>query len=103
MKRDYRLRHSMHRKLIRHLLAHPDVLSLSVDDGGDFPAVEETRNRSKIVEAVESVDDATIVVHMMHGGRGWAQIIPYAVDADETVVDFSAGGIIDEWFEAGQR
>ena len=97
----YRLRNSMHRKLIRHLLAHPDVWALSVDDGGDFPAVDESRNRYEVVAAVEAVVDATIVVHITGGWRAWAQVLPHAVDPDETVVDFSSGGIIDAWFEAG--
>jgi len=103
----YRLRNSMHRKLIRHLLAHPEVQSLSVFDGEDVPAVDASRNGSEVVEAVEAVEQATIIVHRFprthHGRDPWALVIPYAVDPDETVVDFSAGGIIDAWFEAGQR
>ena len=102
----YRLRNSMHRKLIRHLLAHPEVQSLSVFDGEDVPAVDASRNQSEVVEAVEAVEQATIIVHRFprtwHDAvEPWALVIPHAVDPDETVVDFSAGGIIDAWFEAG--
>jgi len=103
------LRNSMHRKLIRHLLAHTEVQSLSVFDGEDVPAVDASRNRSEVVEAVEAVEQATIIVHrfprtyLQDAVEPWALVIPHAVDPDETVVDFSAGGIIDAWFESGQR
>lgn len=97
----------MHRKLIRHLLEHPEVQSLSVFEGigGDVPVVDASRNRSEVVKAVEAVEQSTIIVHRFprtwHGRDPWALVIPHAVDPDETVVDFSAGGIIDAWFDGG--
>jgi hypothetical protein len=95
----------MHRKLIRHLLEHPEVSSLSVFDGEDVPAVDAGRSWSILVEAVEAVEQSTIIVHRFprtwHGRDPWALVIPHAVDPDETVVDFSAGGIIDAWFDGG--
>lgn len=109
------LRNSAHRQLVRHLLAHPDVKSLSVDGGGDYADLSESRDQVKVVEAIEAVEEATLIVHRrcpelgetvyrdIHGKPEWARILPYAVDPDETVVDLSCGGIVDAWFEAGLR
>ena len=98
-----------HRKLIRHLLeankpkeftpnSLVNTVSISVDDGGDELALSRSTNYQEIIDAIEAVEIATIRVHVTTSE--WAQIIPFGVDDDETVVDFSCDGRIDAWFES---
>ena len=118
-----------HRKLVRHLLSHPDVLSLSVWDGDDEEAfaigkdgvlikVKECRDEAVIIDALEGVDLSELIVHRRipelasESGKmdEWVQVIPFQVDRHETVADYTSPpisknqpGIVDAWFESGQR
>lgn len=74
---------------------------VSVDTGGDEPDVIKSTNRAEILEAIESVDVAELLVYAPCGGDGdkaywrnafWAQIIPFGVAPDETVADYTDNG-----------
>lgn len=69
---------------------------VDVDTGGDWPDVFMSTNRAEILDAIESVDMAEITAYeQWHDGADvyisrvfWAQIIPFGVAPDETVVDY---------------
>jgi len=75
---------------------------IDVDTGGDEPDVFNSNNRAEILMAIESVDCAEITVweredcaegaYAHWRGRFWAQIIPFGVAPDETVVDYTDNG-----------
>ena len=72
---------------------------ISVDTGGDDPDVVTSRNRAEILMAIESVDMAELRVYAQAVGGNerlifqfWAQIIPFGVEPDCTVVDYTDNG-----------
>ena len=73
---------------------------IDVDTGGDEPDVSLSSNRAEILMAIESVDIAELRVYEpVFTDRGvaqynvfWAQIIPFGVEPDCTVVDFTDNG-----------
>ena len=75
---------------------------IDVDTGGDEPDVRLSNNRAEILMAIESVDMAELEAYeqrsegMIKGTYWypvfWAQIIPFGVEPDCTVVDFTDNG-----------
>lgn len=80
-----------HIRLITHLLNNVGA-TISVD-GEPF-----STDRKAILADLDACGSADLTVDV-DGQREWAQII-CGLDPDETVADFSCGGVIDEWFEA---
>ena len=72
---------------------------VNVDTGGDAFDVLLSSNRAEILMAIESVDMAEIIaceetpdVYSGFVRVFWAQIIPFGVAPDETVVDYLDNG-----------
>ena len=106
-----------YRSLIKFLLAKG--LKVVVWDGEEWAVKAKVGKPSKfneIVDAIKAVEEAEILVlaekhgPSLPGERlghakvpgGWAYIIvpgPGAVSDEESVADWSVGGVIDEWWE----
>jgi hypothetical protein len=82
---------------------------MSVWDGGDEAAIKETTDESAIIDSLESVHLSELVIHrrepLDYRINERVKVIPFQVDRDETVVDFSTFndglGIVESWWEAG--
>lgn len=87
-------------KAYKHLIdfALDTKHSVSVWDGEEW-AVKRSTDFNAIVEAIESVEDAQIRIRDELDGtyRGWAQIIPFGLEDDETVADHSVNEFFDDW------
>ena len=84
-------------RLIDLILSRGHVVN--VDTGGDAFDVLLSSNRAEILMAIESVDMSEIIVCEetpdVYSGFVrvfWAQIIPFGVEPDCTVVDFTDNG-----------
>lgn len=76
-----------YKTLVRNVLAKG--ASISVWDGEEWQ-VKRSVSYKQIIEAIESVEEAQIRIRNGEGSEiGWALIIPFAVDNDETVADYS--------------
>jgi hypothetical protein len=74
-----------YKKLVRNALAKG--ASISVWDGEEWQ-VKRSVSCKQIIEAIESVEEAQVRIRDAEGNQiGWALIIPFAVDNDETVAD----------------
>lgn len=73
---------------------------ISVYDGGDWPVVRSDRYRD-IIEAIEAVEEASIYIRLSDSEHllGTAYVIPFGLEPDETVVDYS-GEFMDAWNES---
>lgn len=72
---------------------------ISVYTGGDEPDVIRSRNRAEVLDAIESVDLSELRVYAETVGGNeryrfqfWAQVIPFGVEPDCTVVDYTDNG-----------
>lgn len=70
--------------LVNELLA--SGCSISVYDGEEWAARRST-DKTDILEAVEAVEVAELVIFNDGVKVGWAQVSPYGVGPDETVLD----------------
>ena len=71
--------------------------TVSVWDGGEWQ-VKRSTSYKDIKDAIESVEEAQLRIRDAEGNYlGWALIIPYGVEPDETVADTS-GEIVDIWW-----
>ena len=70
--------------LVNELLA--SGCSISVYDGEEWAARRST-DKTDILEAVEAVEVAELVIFNDGVKIGWAQVSPYGVEPDETVLD----------------
>ena len=76
-----------YKTLVRNVLAKG--ASISVWDGEEWQ-VKRSVSYKQIIEAIESVEEAQIRIRNGEGSEiGWALIIPFAVENDETVADYS--------------
>lgn len=79
--------------LIRYAKAQGNVVS--VYDGGDW-AIKKSDNEREIMDAMNSVDEAQIIVRDKEGNKmGWALIVN-GLDPEELVADHSD----NDWFQA---
>lgn len=63
--------------------------TVSVFDGEEWP-VKKSRKYFDILEAIESVEEARVIVRNEAGDKlFWALIIPFGVEPDETIADCS--------------
>lgn len=65
--------------------------TISVWDGEEW-ATRRSANKVEILEATEAVEEAELYIHDAHGQTvGWAQVSPYGLEPDETVIDHTIG------------
>lgn len=83
----------VYKTLIKRALAKN--YTISVWDGEEFQEKKSTAYK-KIVESVESVEEA--VLHLYDGDKqiGWALVSPYGLEDDETIIDYGMNPIMEE-------
>ena len=86
-----------YKHLVKHSLAQGHTIS--VWDGEEWQVSHSTKYQ-KIIEAIESVEEANVVIRLAVGGEriGWAQVIPYGLEDDETVVDYICSKFMENWY-----
>ena len=83
-----------YKHLIKHSLARG--CGVSVWDGEGW-AQRRSTSFTAIVEAVESVEEAQLLIYKDGVKLGWALIHPYGVPPDETVCDYTCTQFMNEW------
>ena len=87
-------------KAYKHLVKHALALghNCSVWDGEEWQ-VSHSSKYQNIIEAIESVEEANLVIRLAVGGEriGWAQVIPCGLEDDETVVDYICSDFMENW------
>lgn len=84
-----------YKNLIKYALKDGNVVS--VNDGEEW-AVKKSSKYTEIIEAIESVEEATIVIRNKDGEKiGWALIQPFGLEDDETVVDYTCSEYMEQW------
>ena len=74
-----------YKTLIKHALATGHTVS--VYDGGEW-AVKKSTAYNAIVEAVESVEEAELIIRDSEGNKvAWVLVQPFGLEDDETIVD----------------
>lgn len=91
-----------YKHLVKHALAQGHTIS--VWDGEEWQITHGTKYQN-IIEAIESVEEANLVIRLAtYGNRiGWAQVIPYGLDDDETVVDYICSEFMENWSEEYEK
>jgi hypothetical protein len=83
-----------YKHLVKHVLAAGGLVS--VFDGEEW-ASKKSANYKEIIAAIESVEEAELILRDAAGNKlGWALIIPCLAD-DETVADYSVNEFMDAW------
>ena len=82
--------------LVKHALSKGHTCS--VWDGEEWQ-VSHSSKYQNIIEAIESVEEANLVIRLAVGGEriGWAQVIPCGLEDDETVVDYICSEFMENW------
>ena len=85
-----------YKHLVKYALAQGHVIS--VWDGEEWQVSHSTKYQN-IIDAIESVEEANVVIRLSVGGEriGWAQVIPYGLEDDETVVDYICSDFMEKW------
>lgn len=82
-------------ELVRAILAQDPGFTITVDDGGDEPAVERSRDEAAILDALCNTDEDQIFVRDSAGKlAGWFQLV-YGNSAYELIADHTANGLCD--------
>jgi len=72
--------------------------AVSVDDGGDDFEIVRSRDYKTIIYCIESVEQAQIVISDQSDKQiGWALVMPFGVDDEETVCDYTITEFMEEW------
>jgi len=75
--------------------------AVSVDDGGDDFEIIRGRNYQTIIDCIESVEEAQIVISDQNDKKiGWALVSAYGLADDETVIDFGCNEFMLGWEKA---
>ena len=75
-------------------------LTISVWDGEEW-AVSNERSYRSIVDAIESVEEAQLrIKNTDKKEMGWALVIPFGLEDDETVADNTMTEFMNSWDEA---
>jgi hypothetical protein len=74
-------------------------ITISVWDGEDWPVMK-SDDRGLIIDHIESVEEAGINLYQGDKNVGWALIIPFGLEDDETVADFTMTEFMLGWDEA---
>lgn len=81
---------------VKHALAQGHTCS--VWDGEEWQ-VSHSTNYQNIIDAIESVEEAQIKIRIPSYGNlvAWALVIPYGLEDDETVADYSDNEFMMKW------
>jgi hypothetical protein len=72
--------------------------AVSVDDGGDDFEIVRSRDYKAIIDCVESVEQAQVVISDKSDKQiGWALVMPYGVEDEETVCDYTITDFMEKW------
>lgn len=70
---------------------------VSVYDGEEWP-VKRSTGYQEIVEAIESVEEADLMVFTQDFQKiAWAKVSAFGLEPDETVVDYSCNSFMEDW------
>ena len=88
-----------YKSLVKYALATGNLVS--VFDGEEW-AVSKSAKYQTIIDAIESVEEAQIKIYSKfdtrgEGYKGWALVIPFGLDDDETVADNSDNEFMTAW------
>jgi hypothetical protein len=84
-----------YRSLVKYALAKD--MTVSVWDGEEWQLKRSTGFKA-IIEAIESVEVAELRIRDINGSVvAWAQIIPFGLEDDETVSDYTDNAFMNEW------
>lgn len=84
-----------YKSLVKFALAKNCVVS--VWDGEEYP-VQRSSAYKAIIEAIESVEMAELIIRDAEGAKvAWAMIIPFGVEDDETVADNTITPFMEEF------
>ncbi len=83
--------------------------SIAVWDGEEWATdkwpTDKSTNYKTIIEAIESVDEAELVIRDRETGSraAWARVSAYGLADDETIIDHTDCNFMDTWQEAYDR
>jgi hypothetical protein len=87
-------------KAYKHLVKHALALghTISVWDGEEWQVSHSTKYQN-IIDAIESVEEANVVIRVpTYGNRvAWALVIPYGLEDEETVADYTDNDFMMKW------
>ena len=86
-----------YKHLVKYSLAQG--YNISVWDGEEWQVSHSNKYKS-IIDAIESVEEANIVIRVPEYGNrvAWALIIPFGLEDDETVADYTDNEFMQEWW-----
>lgn len=86
-----------YKHLVKYALAQG--YNISVWDGEEWQVSHSTGYQS-IIDAIESVEEANIVIRVPEYGNrvAWALIIPFGLEDDETVADYGDNEFMQKWW-----
>ena len=84
-----------YKHLVKFALAQNHIVS--VWDGGEWQ-VKRSSSYKAIIEAIESVEAANLVIRNSQGDKvGWAMVMAFGLEDDETVADYTVTNFMNEW------
>lgn len=85
-------------KAYRHLVkfALNKGCTISVWDGEEWQ-VKRSTDFHEIIDAIESVEEAELVIRNKNCDITWARVSAYGLEDDETVVDYYVNDFTKEW------
>lgn len=85
-----------YKHLVKYALADGHVIS--VWDGEEWQ-VSHSASYQNIIDAIESVEEANVVIRVpTYGNRvAWALVMAYGLEDDETVADYGDNEYMQKW------
>jgi hypothetical protein len=84
-----------YRSLVKYALSKD--MTVSVWDGEEWQ-VKRSARHNDIIEAIESVEIAELRIRDSKGDIvAWVQVIPFGLEDDETVSDYTDNAFMNEW------
>lgn len=90
-----------YKHLVKHVLATGG--DITVWDGGDEPAETHCDKYQKIIDAIEAVEMAELIIFKDGVKVGWAQVIPFGLEDDETLSDYTDNDFFKVWEQMYDR
>ena len=90
-----------YKHLVKHVLATGGIIT--VWDGGDEPAESYSTDEKKIIDAIEAVELAELIIYKDGEKVGWAQVVPFGLEDEETLSDYTVCDFFTVWEEMYDR
>lgn len=90
-----------YKHLVKHVLATGG--DITVWDGGDEPAETHCDKYQKIIDAIEAVEIAELIIFKDGVKVGWAQVVPFGLEDEETLSDYTVCDFFQVWEEMYDR